>query len=198
MLQKRECGTKWLSKLEDPRLKSASAVGNVSVWGDARKDRRAATRGDAGHRELHKYHAFNRKARQLWRMSYLCRRWEASSRTEEAERVEPACTESSSQLQSASPCFFYKPIKDSHSQTTPSCIKHFPAVPSSSCLLYKRSRRVCFLWIYTFIKDLVYLYIVLDSSSNQVDKLLLTPAPALCVNNAIKVFSLVRGGIVLP
>lgn len=52
-----------------------------------------------------------------------------------ASNCGPAGPESSSQLQSASLCFFYTPIKNSHTQTTPSCIKHVPAGPSSSCLL---------------------------------------------------------------
>lgn len=131
------CVTKRLAEREDASLKSLSAVGTVSVCAETRGGIGAPRcAGNASHRERSKYPTIlNRKARQLWRMSYLCRRDETSSRTQEAESVEPACPESSSQLQSASLCFFYPPIKDSRTQTTPSCIKHFPAGPSSSCLL---------------------------------------------------------------
>lgn len=60
------------------------------VCGDARRDRCAATCRNASHRERSKYSTIlHRNARQLWRMSYLCRRRETSSRTPEAESVEP-------------------------------------------------------------------------------------------------------------
>lgn len=43
--------------------------------------------GNASHRQRSKYHAFHRKARQLWRMSYLCGRGETSNRTAEAGQL---------------------------------------------------------------------------------------------------------------
>lgn len=67
---------------------------HVSVEGSVR---RAAPCGNASHSQQSKYHAFNRKARQLWLMSYLCRRGETSNRTAEDGQLRTASCESRDQ-----------------------------------------------------------------------------------------------------
>lgn len=105
------CVTKRLPKREDSSLWSLFfffffAVGKderVSAHGSV-PPRRA---GKASHSQRSKYHAFNRKARQLWRMSYLCRRGETSNRTAEAGQLRTASCVSREQ------------------QSTPKCVSVF-------------------------------------------------------------------------
>lgn len=133
------CVTKRLAELEAARLESLSAVGTVSVCAETRggigAPRCAGTPVTGNRANIPRYWSAKR---DNFDACPTCAGEEGRAAGHKGLRASnhgPACPESSSQLQSASLCFFYPPIKDSHTQTTPSCIKHFPAGPSSSCLL---------------------------------------------------------------